>query len=118
MFKSYRMVKTRYGFRKSALTKGFKNKWDIAQFIFSNWPALNRKIGVGGYENYGTFKDVERGVTIDVYLGRKVKGVGATRPIRCRLNYNSDAHPDLKNKALSLRDLKFYHKELLKASQW
>jgi hypothetical protein len=102
----------KYKFNKQATTNYFGIKVKVANYIIKSFtPIGETRKSPGGYEIYGTFKDEQRNVFIDLYLGRKIKGVGAGLPIECKLNYSLEHHPELNFKALSKKDVMVYYNE-------
>lgn len=95
-------------FRKSATTEYFKQKVKVALYITGSFHVIKKSVGPGGYEITGTYKDPIRGVYIDVYMGRKVKGIGAGQYNEIRFNWNIANHPEHNYKHLTKQEVLLY----------
>lgn len=103
-------------FNKRAATPYFKRKVKLAIWIMGAYHCVTNEVGTGGYTRTGIFKDLIRGVYLEVYTEKKVKGLGTMQFIDCHIRWSEQYHPEHKGRHLSKQDMKVYFDEYDKNS--
>lgn len=92
------------------MTPYFKRKLELAHQMIKKFDVI--KSDVNQYWSRHTVKDPQRNIYLEIYIGKKVMGIGQGRVNACRIDFSNMHHPELYGSSIDKADLKLYCKEL------